>query len=75
MNIQIVTQTEDSPIRLGGSLAGICYMPHDFNTLQNEELTKTFPRGVYYCSSKLIDTENHTIETVVPQDRGLIFVR
>ena len=41
----------------------------------DEELTKTFPRGVYYCSSKLIDTENHTIETVIPQDRGLIFVR
>lgn len=45
MNIQIVTQTEGAPIRLGGSLAGICYMPHDFNTLQNEELTKTFARA------------------------------
>ena len=45
MNIEIITETEGSPIRLGGTLAGICYMPHDFKTLQNEELHKTYSRA------------------------------
>lgn len=39
------------------------------------ELSKTFKRGVYYCSSKVIDAKLNTIKTIIPQDRGLIFVR
>lgn len=39
------------------------------------ELSKTFGRGIYYCSVKIIDTALNTIKTIIPQDRGGIFVR
>ena len=45
MNIEIVTETEGSPLRLGGMLAGICYMPNDFASLQSEEMLKTMKRA------------------------------
>lgn len=45
MNIDIVTQTDARPIILAGNLAGICYMPHDFETLKNEEESKTIKRA------------------------------
>ena len=41
----------------------------------NAELSKAFPRGIYYCSTKIIDEEKGTITTVLSQDKGLIYVR
>ena len=41
----------------------------------DSDVSSTFVRGIYYCSSKLIDTEKGTITTIIPQDRGLIYVR
>ena len=45
MNIELITKTDAEPMRLAGNLAGICYMPHDFQTLKNEDPEKTFKRA------------------------------
>ena len=45
MKIELITKTNAEPMRLAGNLAGICYMPHDFETLKNEEPEKTFKRA------------------------------
>ena len=45
MNIELITKTLGEPMEMGGRLAGICYMPHDFQTLKNEEPEKTFKRA------------------------------
>lgn len=45
MNIELITKTDSEPMRLAGNLAGICYMPHDFQTLRNEEPEKTLKRA------------------------------
>ena len=45
MNIKFITETSGSPLRLGGALAGICYMPQNFDKLSQEELIKTIARA------------------------------
>lgn len=45
MKIELITKTDAVPMRLAGNLAGICYMPHDFETLKNEDPEKTFKRA------------------------------
>lgn len=45
MNIELVTKTNSEPMRLAGNLAGICYMPYDFETLKNEDPDKTLKRA------------------------------
>ena len=51
--------------------------PEDY-TIQiviNSELSKTFKRGIYYCSLRLIDEEHDIVTTIIPPDLGLIYVR
>ncbi|MBO5954396.1 MAG: FAD-dependent thymidylate synthase [Clostridia bacterium] len=45
MNIKMITCTKGDTINLGGKLAGICYMPDNFETLNNEDINKTINRA------------------------------
>ena len=45
MNIEIITITQGDAINLGGKLAGICYMPDNFEKLNNEDINKTVNRA------------------------------
>ena len=45
MNIEIITFTKGNEINLGGKLAGICYMPDNFEKLKNEDIKKTINRA------------------------------
>ena len=45
MNIEIITCTKGDAINLGGKMAGICYMPDNFETLNNEDINKTINRA------------------------------